>query len=329
MATSPGILNGSALAAGLLSDFQNTYDQDFDNVQAGLSLVMDMERQSATRTTTYAYRETPPYPKRRPRGNPVDFGVMKSVSFSVTAYNYARGLAWNRDDRMDNQIGDLAADAQALGSNFASLPSSVFIEFLTGTASLLPAVPNAPDGVALFSALNGDGNNRFGVSGGNIYTGTGTTPTPVRADIFGAIERMTTFQNTEGKPFFPPRADMPEHAIWFSATNQDVMAEALRADIVHSVQQSTGAGVTNLIIAGGLKLSLFPTAEITDNDIFIARGDVPVKPLFMTTREPLRSVIATEDNSDDARKTGVESVQFEWRGAFGANVPFGFIKVNN
>lgn len=329
MTGTASVLNGQLFAGDLMDTFESTYDQNYDNVVEAIGMICDLSPQTTLRTTKFGYRDTAPYPARRPRGEPPVLDGFKSYQYSVTAYNYASAVSWHRDDRMDNQVGDIVRDAQRAGDHFVWLPTAFTLEALKQSADLLYAIPNAPDGAALFSATDGAGNDRFGVSGGNLYSGNGITAANVRTDLFGAIMRMATFQNTKGRAFFPPSVRQVTVHVWFAADEQDVFAEAIRADLIHSVVSSTGAAITNLIMAGDLKIVLHPTAEITDNDYFIAREDAPVKPLFTLTREQLRSVMSTEENSDDARKTGNESIQFECRMGFGVNLPIGLIKVNN
>lgn len=325
MATIGAIRNGAALAAGLHSDFESMYRQTYDNVLQGIGDIMDLTRSTDLLTTTFAHRQTAPYPRRRPKGAAPFIEGMDAVAASVTAYDYNATVSWHRNDRMDNQIGDIRTDAMQAGAHFASIPSFVAVEFMTATADLLPAIPNCPDGVGLFSATDGASADRFGISGGNLYTGTGTTGAQIRADVFGAIERQATFQNTKGKPFFLPSIQATRYIIYYSATLQENYATAFQADIV----QGTSAGISNVARAANLQLDLRPTADITDNDAFIFRTDTPVPPLYMLTREPLRSTESTEENSDEARKTGNEALQFDARMGFGCNVPFGAIKINN
>ena len=112
--------------------------------------------------------DTPPYPKRKELGDPTNEEVFQSKSASVTIYEYEMTIPWNRRDRTDGQVGSLDAHASSAANNYISLDSRVMIEMATGTLDLIPAVPTAPDGVGPYSATDGDGAARFGVSNGNI-----------------------------------------------------------------------------------------------------------------------------------------------------------------
>lgn len=324
MATHASVENGSLFAAGLHSDFMSTYNQEYDNVLEGLGDIMDLSRSTELRTTTFGYRDTAPYPRRRDQGDPPFIEGMASTSYSTTVYDYNSTISWHRNDRMDNQVGDIFADAQQAAGHFASIPSFVAIELMSASADLLPAIPTCPDGAAMYATTAG-GAARFGITNGNLYTGTGTTGAQIRADFFGAIERQTTFQNTKGKPFFRPSIKSVRYIIYFGAALQEEFATAFQTDIV----QGTSAGISNVARAANLSLDFRPTAEIADDDWYIFRTDTPVKPMYKLTREALRSTVSTEDNSDEARRTGNEAIQYDCREGYGLNIPIGTIKVNN
>lgn len=319
------ILTGSTLAAGIRSDFDNTYRQQWDGVEKFLSRVMQLDVPQSHLTETFGYRESLPAPKLWLRGDPIPTGGLGSKSFSVTAYDYARKITWHRNDRMDNKVGDLKSDAMSLATRFARLDSVAFAEILAGTASMLPAIPTAPDGQALFY-----GSTRFGHANGNIYTGTGVAAVgTIQADFFGVIGRFDAFQDTAGEPLYEPSMDGGKYVIFVGSANRKLFNEAFVAENVHSVVSTTGAAVQNVVLASGEQVTLNFTPRITDNDWFVFREDAIVKPIFSTLREALRSADETEDNSDAARNTGLESVQFAIRKGYGLNLPYSVIKVNN
>ena len=160
----PKVLTGATLAAGLRSDFMDAWKQDYDGVLKNLGDVMSLGIASDKRIELYAARRTMPYPERWDYGDPIPEEGTDSKAWNVTNYRYAKRVPWLRDDRMDNQVGDLRGDAQNLGSHFASLPSKFLIEVMTASPSLLPAIPNAPDEVALYNTVDETGAARFGVT---------------------------------------------------------------------------------------------------------------------------------------------------------------------
>jgi len=332
------LMTGSTLAAGIREDFERTYFPEFDGVQEFLTDAMQMDVPFNHRTETFGLHETAPYPERFDEGNEtIPMEGTGDKSFTVTVYDYGKRINWRKKDREDNKVGSLTAVAEGLGKHFASLDTRIFFEFVTGSASLLPALANAPDAAALYSATDGDSAARFGRTGGNIYTGTGVaTSAAVQTDFLGAIAGMGLFQDIKGQPYWEANVLNEAYTIFFGLANLEVFNQAFKAMTVHSVSTGTdttdpgtGAGVSNVILATGVQVKIAPTSRITDNDWFIFRGGAPVKPLFMGVRRGLTSAAATEDNSDEARTSGKEYIQWTTRKAFGVNVPFATMKVNN
>ena len=319
------VLTGETLAAGIRSDFENTYRTTYDGVEKFLGRVMQIDVPQAHLTETFGYRDSLPTPGLWRRGSPIPTGGMASKSYTVTAFDYARELRWHRNDRNDNKVGDLYSDARNLGGMFARLDSMAFAEILTNSASLLPSIPNAPDGQALFY-----GSTRFGHASGNIVSGGGVaSASAVITDFYAAVARFNAFQGTQGQPFFEPNMESASYTIFAGSANQQVFMSAFKAELFHSVLSSTGAAVSNTVLASGERVTLNFSSRISDNDWFVFREDAPVKAIASTLREPLRMAESHEQNSDTARNTGEESVQFAVRKGYVVNVPFGAIKVNN
>lgn len=320
------IQSNAALTAGLRATLNTTYKQNYDGVLKNLADVVALDLPSDKRTEIYALHRTMPYPAHWRRGDAIPVEATDTLSYQLTNLRFGKGIEWEEDDRKDNQIADLFTEAQQLGANFASLPSRMFAEVLAGSASLLPNIPNSPDGAALFSATDGASAARFGVSGGNIITGTGVaSAATIVTDFFSAVVRQSQFLNTKGQPYFEPDVSTESYTVYFGVANTKFFTEAF----VSLRPQGSSAAPSNIIIANGVTVRLVPTQRITDNDWYVFRADSPVKAVFTQLREGLTQRVQTPDNSDKARTTAVEGVYFKWRGAIGVNVPFAAVKVNN
>lgn len=317
------ILTGSALAEGIRSNFDLAYQGVTAGVEKELGMVMGRTG-SDGRQETYGMHESMPGPALRRIGDPIAEEGTGTKSFSVVNYEFARRVPWYRRDRTDNRIANLFVKATDVGRKFGMLDSRVFIGYMTGNAVLVPTVPNAPDGLALYAA------NRFGVSGGNIITGTGVaTAAAIEADFWNAVELFGEFQDTKGDPYYEADVESPTYVVYFKMGNWKVWADALKATALHSVVSSTGAAIPTTVNVGNFKIRMVPTQRITDNDSFIFRSDAPVPAIFAQDRQPLRSVVATEDNSDVARTDGKEYVDFHLERGYGINVPYQTVKINN
>ena len=322
----PVVLSGNTLAAGIIARFENTYRQSYQGELADLGNCMELAVPAATRTVTYAMHDTAPYPSRQELGDPVKREAFQSKTMQVTNYEYSAFINWYRRDRTDNQVGDLMGHAATAAMHYMSLDSRALIEMATGTLDLLPANPTAPDGAILYSTTDGNAAARFGVSNGNIEGGAGVTAANITTDWHSVLARFDAFQNTKGQPFFPVSTSGTTYTIYAPSDLRAVFIEAFKAQLI----QGTAAAPSNTIIASGENIRLVFTPRLSGtNDWLVFRNDVPVKPVFGQVRQPLKTFVSTEENSDEARNTGIEGVKFTAEMGWGINVPFGTIKVSN
>jgi hypothetical protein len=332
------VQTAATLTAGLRITMADAYTQRFKGIASKLANVMDMGLPSDKRTETYAWYETAPYPIRWPRGENISAGTMGDTSFSVTNYKYGRRITWSLEDREDDQTRSLFDMARQLGVHFATLLERLWFQVYLGSTDpeLLPTVPNAPDGAALFSATNGASGDRFGISGGNIITGTGVaTAQAVRDDAFSAVQRMAQFQDTQGEPLWD--TDVAEQGITvvYNVANDQVFREAFLQGRTLQVSPNAaaggvgGGGVDNIWIVSRFPITLCPTQRITDNDWGVFMSGAPHKPIFQQDRRPLREFAINKTNSDFARDTDEEGVQWDLRQGIGVMLPYQCCQVNN
>lgn len=325
--------SGEELALNISAEFDRTYQQAYDGIDEWVGSVMQLAIPSDRRVHSFGMIESMPVPELWRRGDPIPTEATGSKRFSIVNYTYAKRIPWHREDREDTLIGDVLPRVRTLAKRMALVAPKAATELLVASASLLPAIPNAPDGVAMFYATDGDGNARFGYSGGNIVTGTGVTAATITVDFYSCLTAFASFEDTKGEPYFDPNIGSEEYLIIAPLALRSAMIEAFKAEIVYSVGGSTyAAGVSNLAMASGAKIKFLFTSRLTDvKDWYIFRGDAEVKPLFELERRPVaeESALAEANNSDHTRNTGMEYVQFSRRNGYGINVPFGAIKVNN
>lgn len=325
------VSNGAALAAGLRSEFDGMYRQSYDNVLRSIGDAMRMGLPSDKLTELYAYRETAPYPERWEKGDGIPTEGMESVQFQVTNYEYAKRIPWHANDRADNQVGDLYTDAQQAGAHFASIPSIVLVELMTGTPGLLPAIPNAPDGAAPYSGTDGSGSARFGVTGGNIEAASAAAPaTPTAAEVttswFATMNRFGQFLNTKGHFFFEPDVTEASYLVYFPVEQTEVFTEAFKAISIFASDTNGAAAPSNVILASGVQVELRPTGRLTGSTYYTFHRGSWMQPFFQQLREPLQFAQATMENSDQVRTTKEEYVQWSRREGYGVAVPFGTIQ---
>ena len=191
------------------------------------------------------------------------------------------------------------------GGSHGGLPERVFYQMITGATdpNLLQAIPNSPDGAAIYSATDGTGAARFGRTGGNIITGSGVS-----------------------RPI----------VLTYNVANDKVVKEAfLRQQTLSVVTNIAGtenvgaAAPSSIILASGLQVLLWPTVRITTNDLFVFFSGCPVKPVFQQKRQAVRMVTQNADNSDIARRSKLWGWYWDSREGYGTNLTFGTIKIDN
>lgn len=302
-----------------------------------LSAVMD-DLDSTQRTERYMYWEESPTARIWRRGDVLPAEDFRSRSYSVTNYDWAVKVNWHENDAADDQTGSLLARARRAGRALAFIPERCFFQILTaGTdADLLPSVPNAPDGAALFSATDGAGANRFGVSGGNLYTQTGTTSQAIRDDFYGAMERMGTFTDPNSEPFHIDDLASAGFVILYPKTMEQQMREAFeqRQTLVTQAVSDGGGGATgtaaavsNVVLDSGLGVQLWSSARLSGTAFYVFARGHDTAPIFHQVRMAVETDEEDRSNSDRARDTRYNSFQAFMRGGFGVNQPVGAIKV--
>ena len=337
MPTGQTVQVASDIYRAIRTDFVGTYKKTYDGLEKMLGAVMSFGKPSDKLTEYYGYFESAPYAARWDYGEDIPEKSFKSVAFNTTNYRYARRITWLEDMREDEQLRDLPSQAATCGEHFAILPEIARYEILSGTASVLPAIPNAPDGVAIASATDGGGGARFGISGGNIISGGGVTSAQlIITDIFAAVVRILNFQDTESQPLWNTNILSKGLTIEYGVANEEVFGRALRQ--LRQVETAGTAGtdlaaaaVTNFVKDYGLSINAVPTQRISDNDWWVSINNPPVPTTFEQVRRPLRERTAygADNNSDHVRTTGEEYVQWDSRLGFGVGPAYSIVKVNN
>lgn len=333
------IITGETLARGVQNNFANSYRRRYDSLAPQLAKHMEMDIPSNLFSPLFAYRESAPYPRRREWGSPIVSRGFRARNYSVTQHAWSIAVKWFEHDRIFDQLKSVEADARQAGENYATRDERVFFQYMTGAADtlLLPNLPNAPDGAALYSATDGAAAARFGVTGGNILTGTGVaTAQAIREDFFNACERFAQFQDTEGQPALPWDVIERGVTIYYGIANDQIFREAFVQARpiqflagVDATSPRNAAAVTNVVVDSGRKVTLRPTQRITDNDWFVWLDEFDLKPLFSVVGKPLTETVQVPENSDIARSTREEGVYFDDYKTFGANIPWGTVQVNN
>jgi len=317
------VVAGASFRAGIRSEVLATYQRQYAGIQAQLGGAMTFDVPSDKRSEFYFYYESAPHIQRWIYGEAVPEKGFRGIQYEVINRRWGEAITWQADDEADDQTRSLVSHAQGLGQSAAFLDERVFFQIIredTADVALLPSIPNAPDGNAIWFAT------RFGATSGNLMTGTGVaTAAAVRTDYWAIREQFKLFQDTEGQPLFDSSVTDGPALVIYGAANEEVFAEAFLREII----QGTSAGISDEIRASGKTPVLLSTQRITDNDWWAFMSNARIKAVMGQTRESIREDRATEANSDIARKFDERSIRFKMRKGYGINLPTGGIKNNN
>lgn len=324
----------NSFTAGLLSEFLATYERKYKGLSDRLAKNMAMGLAGHDRRTqTYFYWEAVPHFRRWILGQDMPESSFGGVQFEVTVREWAQSISWRFTDRQDDQTSSLVQHSRGLASSFALQDERVFFQILTAAtdAALLPSIPTAPDGANLFATTAG-GADRFGISGGNIRTGSGVaTSGALLTDFYASRARARQFQDGQGQPLLDDDVLDGPMTIYYGAANEQVFREAFLQQLrpLAASTATSNAGISNVVLDSGHQLRLVSTQRITDNDWFIFMDNVDIKPIFSVERQPVQEVVETFENSDNVRRSGIESIRFWNRRAYGVALPYAAIQVNN
>lgn len=281
---------------------------------------------------TIAYWEAPGEARIWPDNQARSYQGMKSQSFTVATRKWQDAIEWNISTKENDRTRTLKQVAAEKGKTFGRIPRRVFFQILLGSTDtdLLPAVPNAPDGAAFASATDGDGNDRFQLSGGNVETGGGVaTVAAIKTDFYQAISRFPRFKNSGGVFVFDESAFDGGFIIYFNPANMEVFADCFKGNLIPSI---AGTASQSNTITQMYSVELRPSPEITDNDWYVFLRQVPEgkKPMVWTGARPVTETPFGKDTgSDRARDYDVEGYAWDSRWGFGVGLPWACVKVNN
>lgn len=329
------VIASQVLANGLRTEFADTYSA-IQNRQADsrLSLVMDLSIGATNREHEFAYFEAAPHMAQWTRGSSIPEDAFDSVSFTTPVYTWGRRIKWHKEDRKDDQTQSLMDIARMAGQSAALLPERFFFDLLTSGTDTLPAVPNAPDGVPFFNTTDGDGAARFGVTDGNLLTGsTIASVSAIRTDYYNAIEQFKQMQDGKGQPLLSDEVIDSGVVCIHSAADTEAMEEAFMQRRQGEVYGSNTAAATpsNLVQDASRNVTLWGSQRLATGDWYVFLRDPAKRATFMLDREGIQeySSLEGDNNSDHTRNTGEEYVQWERRAGAGIALPYSAIKINN
>ena len=316
---------GHTLTQGVKNQFAASYEPLYQNIEAELRDIIWFDAPSDKISELYAQFDTAPYPRRWDPGTPIPSSAMGGRQFRVQNRDFGFRIYLPKNWE-DDQTGYAMAMARDTGSHWATLAERIFFEVIIGTASLLPTTVSSADGNALYLTTT-----RYGSSGGNVVTVTGTsTVQQIITDYYGVVRRFTEFQDTQGQPYFNHTYGGLKVVVGSSLTL--VWRQALKQIIVplDASTATSNAGVSNTIMAANDEPELVISQRITDTKQYYFKKGLPVdrRPLIRQIRKAQVEHIGNYETSDHTRDTGEPYLQWDSREGWGSALAIGTVRVS-
>jgi len=334
----------NTLTPGIQTRFASMWDSIWQAEQSKYAPMMEFGVPSQGAFEYYAHFEAAPHARRWPRGEPRGAKGFRAVQYQVVNHDWKVGVAAHENDVMDDRTGSMEKRAMQAGTNAARIPIRVFyqLEESQTNPDLLPSQPNAPDGAGLFSATDGASAARFGVTGGNVLTGSGVANvSQIQTDYAAGIVRAKQFLDTEGQPYYPDGIEDQGITVVAGVANWFVIKKAFEHTRPVVVVSATGAeGVTASGVAAATPsnavrdLNVAPVNLIinpykTTNDWSMWFHGAPVKPIFQQVRQGLQYTQANRHNNGDCLRDKTVGWYWDWREGYGLNLPVGCVLIDN
>jgi len=307
---------------------RDTYETQVRQLGA-LGAIVDSDV-TDTRVVSLGYYHSAPMPVLQRRGDPIREASFDSTSYEGRVRKFSVEVPWDTDDAADDQLGGLEPRARDTGKRFGLIDIKTIELYLRGAVdpAVLDVLDLSPDGVGMFSALDGAGDPRFGVTGGNIVTGSGVaSQDDIETDIYAAMVRFASMLDTEGEQLHPDGVDGSGYTLLVPVALRRVFEKAFKMDAVANDNDAT---TSNILIQNGVKYVIkFLSPDVTGNSWWIAANASTVKPLTILDRGAMRTVPFDETNDRQAWQTDVAGVAFKLRRGHVPNLPYGIIQVSN
>lgn len=321
--------NFGVTALGVSSNFWTAYY----NRQAGNEAIYGQIVETVPATTDQiklAYIEAAPIARYMTRGRGAPGKAMKDVGWTIPVYEWSNTISWRWQDEQDDQTGSLVTMAKNGADKYWQREESNWFQYINAStdADGMPALGNAPDGVALFSATDGGGSARYGVSGGNIVSGQSfSSGAGIRAGYQAALSRLFRFQDTESQPLLNP--DAKRFICFYSATDLAAVNEAFFQKVTAQAPTTatSNAGVSNLLLDMGYQVQVVVTQRLATGVGVVACLDTPAKPLVKAKRADPAEFPINMSNSDAARNQLVNGLMHVGRAGYGVGPAYSIIKV--
>jgi len=324
------------LERGANPAYRNAYDRHYELQRDRLGRFVKLDVPSQKSIELMPYPLAQPHARHWPDGTAVPEGTAGSRSFTVVNRPWGIQVTLDELQVQLDQVEKALDGAKNAGKSIALLPERVAFQIMLGTTDkdLLPAVPNAADGAALYSATDGAGLDRFGVVGGNVYSAGGSSMANAASFIaayFGAVGQAKQWQDGKGQPLWSPDVLEAGTVVIVGAHNELVANQARAQNFVFQTAGGAGAAPSNVFLDAKTKIDIWPTQRIAagNDDGFVHFVGVEHKAIVHTRVQGTRYIFARPETSDWCRTWRKYLMFWDCVEGYGVGEAFSTIKIDN
>ena len=323
----PSVSVKQSLKAGVQNWLKETWRQVIPVFKKQQELFMKDVPFSNIRNVSMVFKESLPFPSLWDYGTPRSYSNFQDRIINIMLIPFSIAIKYSHYDELDDQIGDIKEHIEASIKRFGQLPDVLVAEYFNGSAVLNPSLALTYDGASLFSATDGAGENRLGVSGGNIISGTGLTPAGFIHDLSLAQRRFMNFVDPVArKPIFDPSdVDYKMLEVVVPTSLNEIVQKVSGTEYIHS-DNSVTVPESNWV-KGTFKFHVNPYLTDTSDWYVVARHPY-WKPFVNRAPKDIESILADKQNSDSARETNEYAFYADTRTGIAPYFPGCIIKVN-
>ena len=314
---------GHALTQGVKNEFAGSYEPLYQNVEAFLRDIIWFDAPSDKVSELYAQFDTAPYPRRWDPGTPMPSAAMGGRQFRVQNRDFGQRIYLPRNWE-DDQTGRVMQLARTVGAHWSTLAERIFIEVITNSATLLPAIPTSADGNALYLTTT-----RYGSSSGNVVAvGSTTTVQGIITDYYGVVRRFAEFQDSQSQPYFNYSSNGIKVVVGSALTYVWKQAVSAMITPLDASTATSNAGISNPLSGDIPDLAI--TQRITTSSQYFFKKGLPVdrRPILRQIRKGMVEHIGNYETSDHTRETGEPYLQWDSREGWGSALAIGTIRVS-
>lgn len=299
--------NRYSLQAGQLKDLAEFWRQRSPDIIAMRENLMFAPPWKNLYEAPYGWKQDVPMPVKWPKGTELPTSDFDDVELKCSVFKYGTRIQWDQTDAMMDQLGDLQTHAQTATENYLTFYRYLIADYLNGTTDYIERADNSYDGAGLFSAVDGNGQPRMAVAGGNLLNSSGLSAAGIYTDYSRGKQRWNEMKRPlSGIPVFSPLEVTSENIFCIIPPSLERVFKEISEATNLYVNPAINTAQSNVLAT---KVNYQVENLLTDSsDWYMVLRHKMWKPFLYRGLDKIEAIIANSQNSDDARKFNIEAL---------------------